>query len=137
MPRQPDTLDPVRPATEGAVWGSIKAHGFLPDTVIVSDDAGLFAVGEHALCWVHAERLIHQLNTFTDHQRAGLASEEILLANALERLRGGLRSGGDVTLTANTTLYSSRKNLAPRKINDLGCAKSDLVGQPNGYTQLM
>ena len=32
-------------ATEGAVWGSIKAHGLLPDTVIVSDDAGQFAGG--------------------------------------------------------------------------------------------
>jgi hypothetical protein len=44
---------------------------------------------------------------------------------------------GDVTLTANTALYSSRKKLALREINDLGCAKTDLVGQPNGYTQLM
>src|SRR5215213_3626783 len=32
--------DPVRIATEGALWGAIKAHGFLPGTVIVSDDAG-------------------------------------------------------------------------------------------------
>jgi len=36
-------------ATEGALWGSVKAHGFLPDTVIVSDDAGQFDVGQHAL----------------------------------------------------------------------------------------
>src|SRR6478672_5418810 len=39
--------DPVMIATEGALWGSIKAHGFLPDTVIVSDDAGQFNVGQH------------------------------------------------------------------------------------------
>jgi hypothetical protein len=32
-------------ATEGALWGSIKAHGFLPNTVIVSDDSGQFDVG--------------------------------------------------------------------------------------------
>ena len=44
--------DPVLIATEGALWGSIKAHGFLPDTVIVSDDAGQFDVSLHALCWV-------------------------------------------------------------------------------------
>ena len=25
---------------------------------------------EHALCWVHAERLVHKLDTFTDQQRA-------------------------------------------------------------------
>jgi hypothetical protein len=62
--------DPVRIATEGALWGAIKAHGFLPDTVIVSDDAGQFMVGRHALCWVHAERLVHKLDAFTDEQRA-------------------------------------------------------------------
>ena len=50
------TPDPVRIATEGAVWGSVKAHGLLPDTVILSDDAGQFALDRHALCWVHAER---------------------------------------------------------------------------------
>ena len=56
------TPDPVRIATEGAVWGSIKAHGLLPDTVILSDDAGQFALDRHALCWVHAERLVHKLD---------------------------------------------------------------------------
>jgi hypothetical protein len=64
------TPDPVRIATEGTVWGSIKAHGLLPDTVILSDDAGQFALDRHALCWVHAERLVHKLDTFTDHQHA-------------------------------------------------------------------
>jgi Transposase IS66 family len=63
------TPDPVRIATEGALWGAIQAHGLLPDTVIVSDDAGQFLVGRHALCWVHAERLVHKLDTFTDEQR--------------------------------------------------------------------
>jgi hypothetical protein len=33
-------------------------------------DAGQFAVGRHALCWVHAERLVHKLDTFTDQHRA-------------------------------------------------------------------
>jgi hypothetical protein len=60
-------------ATEGALWGSIKGHGFLPDTVIVSDDAGQFNVGQHGLCWVHAERLVHKLDTFTDEQRKAQA----------------------------------------------------------------
>jgi Transposase IS66 family len=64
------TPDPVRIATEGAVWGSIKAHGLLPDTVILSDDAGQFALDRHALCWVHAERLVHKLDTFTERQHA-------------------------------------------------------------------
>jgi hypothetical protein len=57
--------DPVMVATEGALWGAVAAHGFLDGTVIVSDDAGQFNVGLHALCWVHAERLVHKLDTFT------------------------------------------------------------------------
>jgi hypothetical protein len=64
------TPDPVRLASEGAVWGAIKAHGLLPDTIILSDDAGQFAINRHALCWVHAERLVHKLDTFTDRQHA-------------------------------------------------------------------
>ena len=66
----PVTPDPTQIATEGALWGSIQANGFLRETVIVSDDAGEFAVGHHALCWIHAERLVHKLDTFTDLQRA-------------------------------------------------------------------
>ena len=64
------TPDPVCIATEGALWGAVAAHGFLQNAVIVSDDAGQFAVGQHALCWVHAERLVHKLDTFTDLHRA-------------------------------------------------------------------
>jgi hypothetical protein len=66
--------DPVQIATEGALWGSVKAHGLLPGTVIVSDDAGQFNVGPHGLCWVHAERLVHKLDTFTDEHRAAQAA---------------------------------------------------------------
>jgi Transposase IS66 family len=62
--------DPARVATEGALWGAIADHGFLHEAVIVSDDAGQFNVGQHGLCWVHAERLVHKLETFTDQQRA-------------------------------------------------------------------
>lgn len=62
--------DPVRIATEGALWGSIAAQGLLRGTVIVSDGAGQFDVGEHALCWVHAERLVHKLDAFTADRQA-------------------------------------------------------------------
>jgi hypothetical protein len=58
--------DPVQIATEGALWGSIAEQGLLDGTVIVSDGAGQFKIAEHALCWVHAERLIHKLDTFCD-----------------------------------------------------------------------
>ena len=79
--------DPVMVATEGALWGSIKAHRFLPDTVIVSDDAGQFNVGRHGLCWVHAERLIHKLDTFTDENRAAQATVRELIWNLYRDLK--------------------------------------------------
>jgi len=54
------TPDPVQIATQGALWGAVCHHGLLtPDatpgaagTVIVSDGAGQFRVGLHALCRV-------------------------------------------------------------------------------------
>jgi hypothetical protein len=58
--------DPVQIATEAALWGSIAEQELLKDTVIVSDGAGQFRIAEHALCWVHAERLIHKLDTFCE-----------------------------------------------------------------------
>jgi len=61
--------DPVRIATEGALWGSIAEQGLLDGMVIVSDGAGQFRLAEHALCWVHAERLIHKLDTFCEAHR--------------------------------------------------------------------
>lgn len=73
------TPDPVRIATEGALWGAVAAHGFLQDAVILSDDAGQFAVGQHALCWVHAERLVHKLETFTDLHRSAQARVRTLI----------------------------------------------------------
>ncbi len=71
--------DPVKIATEGALWGSVVAHGFLPDTVILSDDAGQFNLAHHALCWVHAERLVHKITGFTDSHHAALARTRALI----------------------------------------------------------
>ena len=61
--------DPILIASEAALWGAIRHQGLLQDTVIVSDDAGQFRVGVHALCWVHAERLVHKLVPANDRQR--------------------------------------------------------------------
>jgi len=62
----------VRIATEGALIGNLFENGFNHDLVIVSDDAGQFNILLHALCWVHAERLIHKLVPYTDEQRDAL-----------------------------------------------------------------
>lgn len=79
--------DPVQIATEGAQWGSIQAHGFLRDAVVLSDDAGQFDIGQHALCWVHAERLVHKLDTFTDLHRAAQQRMRTLIWNFYAALK--------------------------------------------------
>jgi Transposase IS66 family len=81
------TPDPVRVATEGALWGSVQSHKFLCDAVVLSDDAGQFNVGQHALCWVHAERLVHKLDTFTDQQRAAQTRIRSLIWDFYARLK--------------------------------------------------
>lgn len=81
------TPDPICVATEGALWGSIQAHGLLREMVIVSDDAGQFDVGHHALCWVHAERLVHKLDTFTDLHRTAQQRMRALIWRFYDDLR--------------------------------------------------
>lgn len=93
--------DPVRVATEGALWGSVVEHNLLGDTVILSDDAGQFNVAHHALCWVHAERLIHKLDAFSESQR-----------RAKERMRSRIW-----WFYAN--LKSYRENPEPRRRREL------------------
>ena len=83
--------DPVRVASEGALWGNIKERGLLRNTVILSDGAGQFNVGIHAMCWVHAERLAHKLNTFTPDQLA--AKEDI--RSRIWALYVGLKAYGE------------------------------------------
>ena len=81
------TPEPVRVATEGALWGSVQSHKFLCDAVVLSDDAGQFNVGQHALCWVHAERLVHKLDTFTDRHRAAQTRVRGLIWDFYARLK--------------------------------------------------
>ncbi len=73
------TPDPVQVATEGALWGAICHHGLLTEAVIVFDGAGQFRVGTHALCWVHAERLVHKLVPATPEQRRAVEVTRTLI----------------------------------------------------------
>ena len=58
----------VRELTEAALWGAVRHHGLMGNTVVVSDDAGQFRIPNHALCWVHAERLLQKLMPKTPEQ---------------------------------------------------------------------
>jgi len=64
----------VRLVTEGALLGTVVEQGVAPDLAIVSDDAGQFDVLTHALCWIHAERVLAKLLGFNEPQREALAS---------------------------------------------------------------
>ena len=59
-----------------------------------------------------------------------------LLAERLALATDWVRSAGGVTLTTNTDLHLSSENRMPSEINDLGCAKTGLVGRLDGYSQL-
>ena len=51
----------VREVSEAALWGAVRHHGLMENTVVVSDDAGQFRIANHALSWAHAERLLQKL----------------------------------------------------------------------------
>ena len=97
---------PVKIATQGAMWGAIHQHGLLGNTVVVSDDAGQFRVGTHALCWVHAERLVHKLLPVTEAQRRAVDLVRQLIWWFYRDLKAWQcqpdRAGGGVLRTASS-----------------------------------
>ena len=83
--------NPVKGATEGALRGTICDGGRIAGTVIPSDDAGQFNVGDlHTLCWIHAERNVRKLdgNTPYQHERVAPALDRMWkLYRSLARYR--------------------------------------------------
>jgi hypothetical protein len=65
----------VRITTEGALLGSLIAHGVSPDLVVLSDGAGQFNILVHAACWVHAERPLARMIPHNEQHR--LAIEQV------------------------------------------------------------
>ena len=62
----------VRIATEGALLGSLIAHGVSPEMGILSDGAGQFDVFVHALCWLHVERPLERLVPHNEKHRQAI-----------------------------------------------------------------
>src|SRR5271154_4860090 len=110
--------DPVLVASEGALWGSVKAHGLLANAVIVSDDAGQFNVGLHGLCWAHSERLVHKLDTFTEAQRA-----------AQQRIRG-------LIWLFYNNLKAWRRHPSPARKAVLSARFDRIFGHKTGFASL-
>jgi hypothetical protein len=62
----------VRIASEGALLGSLIAHGVSPELVILSDGAGQYDVLAHAACWIHAERPLARMIPYSEEHRAAI-----------------------------------------------------------------
>ena len=60
--------------TEGALMGGLLARGIPVDLSVISDDAGQFNVFDHALCWIHAERIINRLIPLNENQTKAVES---------------------------------------------------------------
>ena len=63
-----------RIATEGALLGNLQHNNRCQELVIVSDGAGQFNLLQHALCWVHTERLVHTMIPLNNGHREDIAN---------------------------------------------------------------
>ena len=123
----------IRIATEGVLIGSLINHGFNTEMVIVSDDAGQFNILNHALCWVHAERLINKLIGFSDDQKKAIESSQSKIWDFYDTLkdfkkhpdqqkRAGIEKQFDEIFTEKTcyaTLNNALKRIHRNKVEML------------------
>ena len=108
----------VRIATEGALLGSLIAHGVSPELTVLSDGAGQFDVFVHALCWLHVERPLARLVPHNEKHRA-----------AIEQIRQGIWE-----LYAGLKAY--RKAPDPMACEALRKQFDDLVLQRTDYPSI-
>ena len=77
----------IKTARSGALLGALIASGLKADLGIMSDGAGQFRLLEHALCWVHAERLINRLIPITEAQRQAVETVQDQLWDFYQELK--------------------------------------------------
>jgi hypothetical protein len=78
----------VRIASEGALLGSLIAHGVSPELVILSDGAEQYDVLVHAACWIHAERPLARLIPYSEEHRAAIAKVRGQIWELYQDLKG-------------------------------------------------
>jgi hypothetical protein len=78
----------IRIATEGALLGSLIAHGVSPKLVILSDGAPQYDVLVHAACWLHAERPLTRMIPYSDKHRAAIAKVRGQIWELYQDLKG-------------------------------------------------
>jgi hypothetical protein len=75
-------------ATEGALLGSLIAHGVSPELAILSDGAEQYDVLVHAACWLHAERPLARLIPYSDEHGAAIAQVRGQIWELYQDLKG-------------------------------------------------
>ncbi len=105
----------VRIASEGALLGSLIAHGVL---VILSDGAGQYDVLVHAACWLHAERPLARLIPYSEEHRAAIA-----------QVRGQIWE-------LYQDLKAYRQQPEPSRRGDLAARFDALCGQRTGFPSI-
>jgi len=108
----------VRIASEGALLGSLIAHGVSPELTVLSDGAGQFDVFVHALCWLHVERPLARLVPHNEKHR-----------QAIEQIRQGIWD-------LYTGLKAYREAPEPRACDALGKQFDDLVARRTDYPSI-
>lgn len=117
---QQQVTDPrhVRIATEGAVLGSLIAHGVSRELTVLSDGAGQFDVFVHALCWLHVERPLERLVPHNEKHR-----------QAIEQIRQRIWE-----LYTGLKAYRQAPTMAAREA--LGKQFDELVAQRTDYPSI-
>jgi hypothetical protein len=108
----------VRIASEGALLGSLIAHGVSPELVILSDGAGQYDVLAHAACWIHAERPLARLIPYSEGHRAAIAKVRGEIWELYQDLKG----------------YRQRPE--PSRRRDLEARFDALCGQRTGFPSI-
>ncbi len=78
----------VRIASEGALLGSLIAHGVSPELAVLSDGAGQYDILVHAACWLHAERPLARLIPYSEKHRAAIEAVRGQIWELYQDLKG-------------------------------------------------
>src|SRR5512135_145462 len=78
----------TRIASEGALLGSLIAHGVSPELTVLSDGAGQYDVLVHAACWIHAERPLARLIPYSEKHRAAIEAVRGQIWELYQGLKG-------------------------------------------------
>ena len=113
----------VRIATEGALLGSLIAHGVSPEMGVLSDGAGQFDVFVHALCWLHVERPLERLVPHNEKHRLAIERTRQRIWDLYTGLKAYQQAP---SLTAGTRWPSSSTSWSPSgptTPRSTGCSK--------------